>query len=315
MVSVAEPTRRLERCGGSGETAILDASRANLGVLAKAKGDDPARESLQARHHARVVGVEDGPRRRAGLVEDLGLGICDRIRGREESDVRVSDIGPHADVRLGNFDEPSDFSRVIHAQLHHRDVRPRRQLEQRERQADVVVQVPGVAIHRVSRREERRRCFLRRRLARASRNRDDVGARLAPHVVAEPLQPEQRVLHLDHHRAGAIADLRPRRHHHADGAGLEARGRVRRAVEPLTAQRDEELPRRDLSRVGRERSDLAAGTASPQAAAAGLRHFRRRQHQRPRRARHLNSPVTSIAGGPAPRPTPPRRRTGAHGRR
>ncbi len=188
MVSVAEPP------GDSSDAVVPARPRSSTRVARtsasspRPKVIDPARESLQARHHARVVGVDDGPRRRAGLVEDLGLGVCDRIRGREESDVRVSDIGPHADVRLGNFDEPSDFSRVIHAQLHHRDVRPRRQLEQRERQADVVVQVPGVAIHRVSRREERRRCFLRRRLARASRNRDDVGARLPPHVVAEPLE-------------------------------------------------------------------------------------------------------------------------------
>ena len=59
----------------------------------------------------------------------------------EEPEVRVADVGPDADVRLGDADERADFARVIHPELDDRHVRPVPQLQQRQRQTDVVVQV------------------------------------------------------------------------------------------------------------------------------------------------------------------------------
>ena len=59
----------------------------------------------------------------------------------KKPEVRVADVRPDAHVRLGDADQRADFPGVIHAQFDHRHVGPRTQLEQRERQADVVVQV------------------------------------------------------------------------------------------------------------------------------------------------------------------------------
>ena len=103
------------------------------------------------------------------LLQDLGLGVGDRIGRGEEADVRVADVGPHAHLGLGDADERADFSRMIHAELDYRHLGPRPQLEERERQADVIVQVPLVPKHAIPRRQKLRRDFLRRRLARRCR--------------------------------------------------------------------------------------------------------------------------------------------------
>ena len=124
----------------------------------------------------------------ARLLEDLRLGVGDRVGGREEPEVRVADVGPHADVRLRDADERADFAGMIHAELDDRHLRPRPQLEERERQADVVVQVPLVAKHPVPRRQKLRRDFLRRRLARAAGDRHDPRARSPPDVARHVLQ-------------------------------------------------------------------------------------------------------------------------------
>ena len=156
----------------------------------------------RARHHARIVGVGDEHVAGARLLQDLGLGVGDRVRGCEEPEVRVADVGPHADVRLGDADQRPDFAGMIHAELDHRDLRPRPQLQERERQADVVVQIPLVPEHPVTRRQELRRDFLRRGLARAAGDRDDRRARPPADVAREVLQRARRVLHLDEHGAG-----------------------------------------------------------------------------------------------------------------
>ena len=105
-------------------------------------------------------------------------------------------------------------------------------------------------------REKRRRCFLRRSSCPAL---PVIATTRRPGLRAARSWPsrcsaEQRVVHLDHHRRGRrIADrpcpaapVTP----HAPASRLA--GRVGRAVEPVAAQRDEQLPRRDRARVGRE---------------------------------------------------------------
>ena len=61
-----------------------------------AKRRDPRRITRRRRRCA----TSSGRRRRA--FEDLGLGVGDRVERREEAEVRLADVGPHADVRLGD---------------------------------------------------------------------------------------------------------------------------------------------------------------------------------------------------------------------
>ena len=59
--------------------------------------------------------------------------------------MHLGDIGPDAYLRLGNFNEGSDLSRMVHPELHNSDVWSVSQFEQRERQADVVIVISRVA--------------------------------------------------------------------------------------------------------------------------------------------------------------------------
>ena len=204
--SRAAASRRATLAGGvrerrrrAVEAAVLDVTGADVGrgpipnVTTR-----PANRSARA-HDSRAssalaTSTSSAPR----LLEDLGLGVGDRVGGREEAQVRVADVGPHAHVGLGDADERADLPGVIHAQFDHRHLRPGAQLEQRERQADVVVQIALVPKHRVARRQELRGDLLRRRLARAAGDRHDLRARSPAHVARDVLQRARRVGDLDH---------------------------------------------------------------------------------------------------------------------
>ena len=118
----------------------------------------------------------------------------------EESHVRVADVGPHADLRLRDANQRANLPWMVHPKLDDRDVRPVAQLQQRQRQADVVVQVPLVPEHAVSRGQELRGDLLGRRLAGAAGDRRDARARPPPDVAGDLLQRTCRVLDLDDER-------------------------------------------------------------------------------------------------------------------
>ena len=235
----------------------------------------------------------------------------------EEADVRVPDVGPHAHLRLGDADQRADFARVIHAQLDHRDVGPRAQLEQRERQADVVVQVAPVPKHRVLRRQELRRELLRRRLARAARDGDDLRARSPSHLARAVLQRPRRVRHLDQKRRrpclSCLGQGRRRGHHRAGRSCGQRGGDEFVPVEPVAADRDEQVARLQRPRVDRPaldalRRDRPRPPARRSAAAisAALSDDRRPP---------VTSPASRCAGAPAPPARLRRRRTAASCRR
>ena len=151
---VAEAEQRRVQPGRSGARANLrrgafqaerlDAARFDVRCRLDAEGDHPAGERTDARHDPGVVRVGNDPRRGRGVLQNLPLGVCNRVRRGEEAKVRVADVRPDPDVRLGDADERPDFAWMIHAQLDDRHVRLVPQFEQRERQADVVVEIPLV---------------------------------------------------------------------------------------------------------------------------------------------------------------------------
>ena len=128
------------------------------------------------RHHERVVRVGDDDVRGGRALEDLGFRRRHRVARAEVADVRVADVDPDADVRLGDADERPNLAGVIHAELDDGDIRGVDELGQRERQADVVVEVAAVAVDAEARRQQVGRHFLRRRLAGAAGDRDDLRA-------------------------------------------------------------------------------------------------------------------------------------------
>ena len=121
--------------------------RAYRGRFGYTECDDSSREASRAFHDPTIVGVAHEDMVGRGTLENFGFGVCDRIRRSEEADVGVAHICPYAQLWLGNGDKRADFARMIHAQFHHRDVRLLSKLQQRQRQADVIVQVPLVLHH------------------------------------------------------------------------------------------------------------------------------------------------------------------------
>ncbi len=136
------------------------------------------------------------------------------------------------------------------------------QLEQRQREADVVVQVPGRLHHPVAQPEERRRHVLRRGLAGAARDRHDARPRLPPHPPRQALQRAGAVGHHDQRPAGdrVLRQVAHRAAHHDAPHAPAAERRLDEvvAVEPVAANRDEEV-----AGLQRPRVDRDAGTPAP----------------------------------------------------
>jgi hypothetical protein len=235
------------------------------------------------RHHARIVPVGDQQALWTGVLEDLRLGVGNRIDRCEVLEVRFTHVGPHAHVRLGNLDQRSDFPGRAHPQFHHGHVGRVHHLQQRERDPDVVVQVAPVPEGAESQRQERGRHFFRRRLPRRARDRNDAGARLAPHLVRDPLQAPRRIGHRDDSDRLPVRSSRCREgclaHEQARGPLCHGLGDERVAIEPRAANRHEELAWLHATRVDPERRETPTGIALNQAAARGTGDLARGQPQ------------------------------------
>ena len=151
---------------------------------------------------------------------------------------------------------------------------------------------------RYRRRQELRRDFLRRRLARAAGDRDDLRARSPPDVARDVLQRPRRVGDLDHTAPARPSLPRARPASPSTTAPAAPRGQrvghERVAVEPLAANRDEQIARRQRARVDRH-------TARSRRAAIARRPAARRSRRRPprrvsgrrgsTRSRHPSTPL------------------------
>ena len=211
----------------------------------------PANDDARA-GDALVISVGDKDHGRRGLFKNLRLCIGDVVNRSEKPEVRLADVGPDAHVRLGHAHQPADFAGVVHAQLDDRDLRPQPQLDERQRQPDVVVQVPAVAHHPISRRQKLRRHFLRRGLAGAAGDGHHSRPRLAPDAVRQRLQCDERVVHLDHDRRPATdARAAASRHHDPTGTRVKRRDGEIGAVESLAANGHVQLAGPDRSRIDR----------------------------------------------------------------
>ena len=288
-----------------------------------ARSDKPKVRILPANRPARarirvVVGVGDeqivGPR----LLEDLRPW---RRRSRRRTRRSPACASPTlVQTRTSGSAMPTSV-RISPAwfmpEFDHRHVRPRAQLEQRERQADVIVQVAPVPKHRVLRRQELRRQLLRRRLARAAGDRDDLRARAPAHLARAVLQRPRRVGHLDEKRRrpglSCLGQGRRRRHHRAGRTRGQRSGDELVPVEPIAADRDEQVARLQRPRVDRPPLDAlrrVARTPPGRRSAAAISAALSEIGWPP-----ATSPAIRCGGAPAPRAPPPRRRTAASCRR
>ena len=200
-------------------------------VAAGAERHDP-QVGAAVRIEQRLVGGQHGRRAGAQPVEQLGLRGGDRRERAQQLEVHGPDVDDDADVRLGDLGELGDLAAAAHRQLEHERLGAARRAEDRQRQADLGVEVllagddpPVLAQHR---REQ----VLRRRLARRAGDRDDLRAELAPPCARQPLQGGERVVGGDDdadRRAARVAHVL-RRDDDAPGPGVQRRAREPAAV-------------------------------------------------------------------------------------
>ena len=203
-----------------------------------------------------VVSIEDhraaGGNRRHQLRLCLG-NVLDRA---EELHVHLADIRYHADRGCGDRCKRSDLPHPAHPDLHDRRCVLRRDAEQGQRQADLIVVVCRRAADLAASREYRRREILRRGLAVRSRNRDDGDIELHAPCVCNVLIGAERILRHEDAAARCIECRQCGRRcllidENCRRTAFECLRCKRRAVKVLPAQRDKEIARRDLARVRR----------------------------------------------------------------
>ncbi len=87
------------------EAAELDVAGAHVGIRIDPEGHDPAGKPCRPFQDARIVGVGDEHVRAVRRLENLRLGVGNRLGRGEEAEMCVADVGPHPHVRLGDADE------------------------------------------------------------------------------------------------------------------------------------------------------------------------------------------------------------------
>ena len=237
--------------GKEGVRDVVRAGQAEAEGVREARGGGVGERDGDERHAAeggeavvaRVLAGEDGEggmRGGAGEVgEERPLLVGDAVLRAEELDVRRADRGDDPDVRLGDADEVADLARMVRPHLHDEDVGVGRAVEDRERQAEVVVEVAGGGVDlEAARAEERRDEFLRRRLTGGPRHADygrleraAVGARDARKLLA-PVDDPHRALRARLVDEGVPVDLlaldRDEQHPRLHKPGIKRRPRKRR---------------------------------------------------------------------------------------
>ena len=88
-----------------------------------------------------VVPVQDGQPAGAQVLKDLALGLQDALAAAQIFDVGVADIGDHGDIRPHHLAQIPDLPKVVHACLDHRRLMLRRQAQEGQGRADVVVEI------------------------------------------------------------------------------------------------------------------------------------------------------------------------------
>ena len=170
--------------------------------------------------------------------------------------MRALRVVHHRDRGPGEPREVVDLPLVVHAHLDHGEVMALAQLEQRERHADVVVEIAlgredllaRAGVHR----QDRRQHFLDGRLAVAAREADDRQREGRAPAGGEAAECHAGVGDYD------LAQ-RARRRARDQGCGRPKLHRTldeRMAIEALALQRHEEVARRDVAAVGGHARDL-----------------------------------------------------------
>jgi hypothetical protein len=165
-----------------------------------------------------------------------------------------------------------DLALVVHAELDRAPAVRIAHAKQRQRHADVVVEVSRGRKHRLLAgvaAQDRSQHFLHRGLAVRAGHGDKRGVKARAPVSRERAERKPRIVDHGHRqrKLAAVAAIDYR------GGGPRRRGAFQEpvAVEALAAQRDKELSRAQRARVGRYAAEAHIGTARARAEHGGRR--------------------------------------------
>ena len=187
---------------------------------------------------------------RGEVVEQLALAAADPLGASEPFEVGASHVGQQAVVGFGDGGQQGDFAAGARAHLHDAELRAGIHRQQRQRDADVVVEVAAGGIDLETAREDAAHEFLGGGFSVAARYGEDRDTQCAAVFARESLEGLQRVGYETY--AGIAAGRRGIVRHGEGRSAGEGFGDEAVAVERGAAQGEEDRPRHDPARVGRD---------------------------------------------------------------
>ena len=251
----------------AGRCRRLHGLGSHLGRRPEAVGQDPGRRPVGHPGDPLVVGVEDGRAAGRERLDELGLGLLDRLDRADPRQVDRLDRRHDADPRPADPGQVGDLAADVHAHLQdERLVRPI-EAEDRQRQADLVVLVALAAQGPEADGEDRADRLLGRCLGDAPG--DSHRERVEAAAPAARDRPERVDRPADSHDAD-LAEHLGRQAGPADQDGgrpvRDRLGEVLVAVGPLAGQGHEEVAGQHPAGVDGRAADRPAGIVDETAA-------------------------------------------------
>ena len=204
-----------------------------------------------------VVAVDHGGGAGGAAGEDFRLGAGDAVHGAEAFQVGAGDVGDQRHVRLHQAAGPGDFAGGVGAQLDHRLAVLGVQTQQRERHADVVVEVAVGGQGALAQQDGDH--FFNGGLAGVAGDRHARHRELGGVAGGQAAQTLAGIghAHVGVEHAGVTALF----HQCGHRAGVPGLGQEGVAVKTLAAQRHEQAVRAQLAGVGADRAQGAVAAA------------------------------------------------------
>src|SRR5690348_15849353 len=168
----------------------LDVRPSELGTFAQAKGHHSAVKITGKPANPGIVEVQNGGGRPiivAQYIDELSFGISDRINAVKKLQVDGSDVCHHPHVRHGNLRQASDLTGRRHRKLHDSHLVLKLKSQQRQRNSEVVIEVPFRLMDAESCGQKCSNHFFSGRLAHATRDSNHTATPLLSNMAGEGL--------------------------------------------------------------------------------------------------------------------------------
>ena len=193
----------------------------------------------------RLVAVENAESASRHTLHDLELGLQNSLAAAEILNVCSSDVCDDRNVRLCNAGQVFHLTEVVHAHLQHRDLRPLGNTHDAHRQAEVIVLITLGARRLEAPLQHARRHFLRRCLADASGDADDLDPKELAIACGNAAVGAHCIVHDKTWQRRFHRMLNDRSHRAVFLCG----GNVVMSVRMLSLEGDEQVSRRDCARI------------------------------------------------------------------